>query len=318
IQCSLKDATLAEYRDDIADHYVALSYVWGDANDKRCIMVDGKRLDITASLDSALRHIRDARRVLHVWADGVCINQNDVVDRNRQVRLMGEIYSSAEHTIIFLGVSSPQCEFALKRIKALLSKSQMKSTNDPTTGKYIESIIEDNILAHAWFTRVWIFQELLLSKDPWLQCGVTRIRWEFFCNYVLCSASSLWKPESRIVLENMNQSRINLKMSLETGVDNSDEASNAIPDTTLFTYMSIRRGYGLSDPRDMVYAHVGLTPIKTRHTISIDYDKTVAQTYEDIALFCMEAIGVLPMLLFVEKVQPEQRRRSLPSWVPDW
>jgi hypothetical protein len=32
----------------------------------------------------------------------------------------------------------------------------------------------------------------------------------------------------------------------------------------------------------------------------------------------MEAIGVLPMLLFVEKVQPEQRRRSLPSWVPDW
>jgi hypothetical protein len=66
IQCSLKDATLAEYRDDIADHYVALSYVWGDANDKRCIMVDGKRFNITASLDSALRHIRDARRVLRV------------------------------------------------------------------------------------------------------------------------------------------------------------------------------------------------------------------------------------------------------------
>jgi hypothetical protein len=173
----------------------------------------------------------------------------------------------------------------LKNIKTLLSESQEKSLKNPITGKHIESIIEDDILAHAWFNRVWIFQELLLSKDPWLQCGVTRIRWEFFCNYALCSASSLWKPESRIVLENMNKSRINLKMPSETGVDNSDEASNAIPDTTLFTYMSIRRGYGVSDPRDMVYAHVGLTPTKTRHTISIDYDKTVAQTYEDIALF---------------------------------
>jgi hypothetical protein len=285
MQCSLKDATLAEYRDDIADHYVALSYVWGDANDKRCIMVDGKRFNITASLDSALRHIRDARRVLRVWADGVCINQNDAVERNRQVRLMGEIYSTAEHTIIYLGVSSPECEFVLKNIKTLLSESQEKSLKNPITGKHIESIIEDDILAHAWFNRVWIFQELLLSKDPWLQCGVTRIRWEIFCNYVLCSVSSLWKPESRIVLENMNKSRIKLKMPSETGVDNSDKASNAIPDTSLLTYMSIRRGYGVSDPRDMVYAHVGLTPTKTRHTISIDYDKTVAQTYEDIALF---------------------------------
>lgn len=59
IVCSLKDATLAEYRDGIADHYVAISYVWGDENDRRSISVDGKPLDITASLECALRHIRD-------------------------------------------------------------------------------------------------------------------------------------------------------------------------------------------------------------------------------------------------------------------
>ncbi|KAE9381173.1 HET-domain-containing protein [Stipitochalara longipes BDJ] len=178
IQCSLKDATLTEYRHDIADHYVALSYVWGDASDKCFIIVDGKQLNITASLDSALRHIRDIRRVLHVWADGVCINQNDVEDRNRQVRLMGEIYSTAEHTIIFLGLSSPQCEFAIKSVESLLSEPQTDSSANPLKKEHIESIIEDEILARSWSTRIWIFQELLLSRDPWLQSGLSQIGWD--------------------------------------------------------------------------------------------------------------------------------------------
>ena len=34
-----------------------------------------------------------------------------------------------------------------------------------------------DILEGPWFTRVWVFQELLLSRDPWLQCGSQRIRW---------------------------------------------------------------------------------------------------------------------------------------------
>jgi hypothetical protein len=92
VECFLKDTTLAECRDDIGDHYIALSYVWGDQTDRRSMSVDGRRLEITASLDSALRYIRDHRRVLHIWADGVCINQKDTHDRNRQVRLMGDIY----------------------------------------------------------------------------------------------------------------------------------------------------------------------------------------------------------------------------------
>jgi hypothetical protein len=101
---------LAYYYHDVVDHYVALSYVWGDETDKRAISIGGKKLGITASLDCALRHIRDRRRMLHVWADGICINQNDVDDRNLQVSQMRSVYSAARHTIIFLGLSSPQCD----------------------------------------------------------------------------------------------------------------------------------------------------------------------------------------------------------------
>ena len=75
IQCSVIHGTLAEYNHDVVDHYVALSYAWGDETDKRAISIEGKKLEITASLDCALRHIRVRHsRMLRIWADGICIN----------------------------------------------------------------------------------------------------------------------------------------------------------------------------------------------------------------------------------------------------
>ncbi|KAF2815181.1 uncharacterized protein BDZ99DRAFT_459116 [Mytilinidion resinicola] len=64
VQCSLLHASLVECEDDIVDHYVALSYVWGDQNNRRAIEVDRRTLNITASLDEALRHLRDHRNTL--------------------------------------------------------------------------------------------------------------------------------------------------------------------------------------------------------------------------------------------------------------
>jgi len=77
IRCDLRTECL----DDQPD-YDALSYVWGGATLRRQISVDGAKLEITASLDCALRHLRDQSRLLRVWADGICINQNDFEDRN--------------------------------------------------------------------------------------------------------------------------------------------------------------------------------------------------------------------------------------------
>lgn len=72
IQCSLITTTLLEYDNNVVYHYIALSYVWGDQN-RRAISIDGKRFDITATLESALRHIRDPKSQLIIWADGICL-----------------------------------------------------------------------------------------------------------------------------------------------------------------------------------------------------------------------------------------------------
>lgn len=82
LACNLNYSTLSHYDNSVIDNYVALSYVWGDASDRRTISVDGKALSITANLDSSLRYIRDSERDMEVWADGICIGQSDIVDKN--------------------------------------------------------------------------------------------------------------------------------------------------------------------------------------------------------------------------------------------
>ncbi|KAH8587775.1 hypothetical protein B0O99DRAFT_731908 [Bisporella sp. PMI_857] len=79
-----------------------------------------------------------------------------------------------------------------------------------------ERVIEEEILARPWFTRVWILQELFLSQDPWLQCGKSRVRWNVFCKQVMASNSSSWKYMSRFVLENMRNSRSKFRVTNES------------------------------------------------------------------------------------------------------
>jgi len=318
IECSLKDATLAEYRDDICDHYIAISYVWGDQDDTRTISVDGKRLQITASLDSALRHVRDHRRVLRVWADGVCINQKDVHDRNRQVRLMGDIYSIAQHTIIFLGLSSPEIDSVLQSSASgsqppVQSEESLGTSFQEIPTRQLVIIVEDEILSRPWFTRVWILQELVLSQDPWLQCGRSRVRWQMFGRTVskYCHSSSYAVTVFSDMSERWTQARGARKKSRdEFGIE---EALGQ----DLLELISARAVCGVSDPRDMIYAHLGLVGAETRNMVPIDYEKTVAQLYASMTGLYAQWIGIWNIITFAG-VEPERRDPSLPSWVVDW
>ena len=40
---------------------------------------------------------------LQIWADAVCINQNDLDERSSQVNIMSDIYSGAKNCQIWLG-----------------------------------------------------------------------------------------------------------------------------------------------------------------------------------------------------------------------
>ncbi|XXG99905.1 hypothetical protein Hte_006246 [Hypoxylon texense] len=104
ISCELVITTLDE-----APYLEALSYVWGSPLPRMPIQCSGGAIEIGPSLHNALRYLRQESATRTLWADALCINQDDVQERNAQVRLMGELYKRATKTLIWL-VEDPEEE----------------------------------------------------------------------------------------------------------------------------------------------------------------------------------------------------------------
>jgi hypothetical protein len=82
----------------------ALSYTWGDVNKKGSIVLEGHEFPVTENLLAALRHLCNVNRepipteksvVSYWWIDAICINQDNILERNEQVSLMTRIYKKA-------------------------------------------------------------------------------------------------------------------------------------------------------------------------------------------------------------------------------
>lgn len=203
VRCSLVVGSLDFYETDLVEHYIALSYVWGDASDTRRVVVDEEKyVTVTASLDTALRYMRDAKRTFLVWADALCINQLDIEERNQQVMIMARIYGTARSTIISLGEGSSEAhrlvqeiifkdsqsmDDAVSRSHRQLSLPHPTSQSTPAFGTTYDECESkyDCVLGAEWFNRVWVLQELVLSRDQWLYIGHSRIRWNTFSGAAL-------------------------------------------------------------------------------------------------------------------------------------
>jgi hypothetical protein len=70
---------------------------------------------------------------------------------------MGQIYSGPATTIIYLGPADANS----KECHCILSDSQ---GHTPTDAVALASIFQNE-----WFTRVWVFQKLVLSSNPCVQ-----------------------------------------------------------------------------------------------------------------------------------------------------
>ncbi|KAK1523913.1 HET domain-containing protein [Colletotrichum costaricense] len=309
---SLRNTTLAECDYDLIDPYTALSYVWGTSERAcRIRLVDGGGREhlfaITASLDDALRDLRDPTRVRRVWADALCIDQDNVDERNAQVRLMGQIYSTAHSTVIHLGHLTPDVTevFSVPRDFA----PEPGTDNGESTA--VAAIGEGgpwSLLSKTWFERVWVFQELVLSRDPWVQCGSRRIRWREFCAFFLGAAGKGSSPraqndeERRRVLADMNaswasQSRLPLHRAIKA-----------------------RRGLGATNPADFVYATFGIiSDLGTvEQYLQIDYNMSVGRTFGKVAQYMFYELGIEQMVFHVDDAPASKRVDGLPSWAPDW
>ncbi|KAM0263718.1 hypothetical protein ACHAQJ_001032 [Trichoderma viride] len=115
--------------------YIALSYVWGDEKDTAEIYLDGIRVTIRANLEAALVQLRKYPRIqqgFRIWVDALCINQDDVEERARQVAIMKDIYASAWHVTVWLGPEANNSNLAITAMQYLSLRM-----NDPDPLQHI-------------------------------------------------------------------------------------------------------------------------------------------------------------------------------------
>jgi hypothetical protein len=85
------------------EKYEPPSYVWGNPNRCHEITCDGRSLGLTKSLGGALRRLRRREQPRRLWADQVCIDQDNAKERNHQIQFMNTIYKNADHVVVWLG-----------------------------------------------------------------------------------------------------------------------------------------------------------------------------------------------------------------------
>jgi hypothetical protein len=95
------------------------------------------------------------------------------------------------------------------------------------------------------------------------------------------------------------------------------------PEISLLQLLSSRRGIGVSDPRDILFAHIGVSGLAEQkdnnhqELIRVDYGQECSQVYEKIAKYFIEKHNDFRVLSHVEDINLDERRYGCVSWAPD-
>ena len=160
ITCSLIHSNLRHPR-----RYIALSYAWGEPlyhsieSHRQSLLagvyieVNGHRVSVGTNLYSALRHLRDPQYSRTFWIDAICINQENIDEKDHQVDLMKEIYQKARLVTAWLGESHGHSQVIMRLAKEV-SSEKLSSQRQHTLYRAIRSR-EYNFceVYRAFFTR---------------------------------------------------------------------------------------------------------------------------------------------------------------------
>jgi hypothetical protein len=332
IRCSL----LPVYLQNDCPEFEAPSYTWGQSYSPRHIVLNGSPFAITLSLYGALKQLRrnDVSRVL--WVDALSIDQSNIPERSEQVSLMKLIYASASNVIIWLGEESVSTRHAMDLLCSaseqvdphtwLSDRLKITFQSDTTQWKALLSLFRKD-----YWSRMWIIQETAVATKLEIVCGSLRCKWE-----VALAAQSAWMNFKAMMLSREQQDIID---SMEGSV--SLEVTPALLPTLIqknngpMTLSINRHNFRLArasslvgllqrnwtaqatDPRDRIFALLGLATDCQRPTLPADYSLSQWEVYLRMMNFLLENYGNLDIIAYSGLWYfPRPGHFLNPSWTP--
>lgn len=302
--------------------YEAVSYVWGPPIMTSSLMCDGIEVKVTGTIYSLLRCLRHEDSPRRLWIDAVCINQADIQERNFQVSLMKQIYANASRVLIWLGDQQDDTwDIAYIFAKWQVTRREKFGAERVEYHKMQEKIGYDRRLldtirrlsARAWFHRVWTFQEACLAQQAVVLEGQFQIQW----SALLTAATDL---EHYNLLQYAFGSAGDSIVALTRWSSVLANTSGGYgPDRgmypSLLDLLILTRNLEATDPRDKIYAVLGVLEEQKNPGVFPDYTASVEELFIGTAQKIIRRDGDLSIL---SNCFGSLEDTELPSWVPDW
>ena len=333
-----------------APPYECISYVWGrtkDTEEIQCRLSPNSQLyslSITSSLAGILRRLRYSDKNRLVWADGICINQQDLLERQHQVTMMGKIYGQAAAVAIWLGQSDQDTQPAIELMSVISDRCRAfvhpqgisladwekklvesehfldylperddaiaSTSQDPRTTSL------DKLFGRQWFRRTWVIQEVAKCNTITVYCGALYTPWSLIA---LAASWCLYGPGSYDM-----QERFRNVDGISNAVFMRDKVWQTADTVTFFHLLGRGKDFDATDSRDKVYAMLsypigrlsGGSSSAFQFNIIPDYTKTTAEVYTLVVLQSVQLRQDLEVLSYVD--HGPAIATDYPSWIPRW
>ncbi|KAF2261447.1 hypothetical protein CC78DRAFT_619404 [Lojkania enalia] len=369
---TLLTLSMHPFRLESAPKFNALSYTWGnpmvpfsslyvedneDSVRKYSVEVDGRKLLVTKNLLDALYEIRRMEaKGEFLWVDGICINQDDIIERGFQVAIMGEIFKTCTNVIVWFGPTDEFFHNAFKFMDAISKippQSYQNISHPPwrsrakvlldlgaeTTPHYTHWIAFAAFLCRPWFSRTWVVQEMALPLNVTLLCGSLTFPWSHLAHTLDFLRRTDWyKHISTLqdIADTFHQELLAGKEMFHRMLENASD--DDIYSRALWLYwvrtdihsgrpvdyfeelIILNRHRKSSNPRDQIFAMLGLAHNDQSRLIKPNYSIEVSNLFTFVTTLALHYHRHESNLRFLEQVEMKliEGGLDLPSWVPDY
>jgi hypothetical protein len=254
---------------------------------------------------------------------------------------MRDVYAKAERTVVWLGESrdtddaafevirqareatkgldyaSPEAAAALASIVFEASDSENKLFNDR-----METVLV-SLVGRQWFERMWVIQEVVVASQVRITCGLHEIDWEDFLALFL---GLVHYPRVFDSIRSLPDEQRRLLQLIQT-ITLIWIEYNHTPTLRLIEILRVINSHKVTDPKDRVYALLGLIRDEMVATVKIDYNLDLRGVYIQTAKCCLSsaqpfltlsAASTSTLTAVSESSWGMTRCQGLPSWVPDF
>lgn len=220
----------------------------------------------------------------------------------RSPRMIGSVFKLIEMlSVLFNIMKTMGASRGYDLWKTNVSSEDMVIMNDIHVWERLSRLFH-----REWFERLWIIQELGVSRNPVIQCGISVLPW----GRIESAAALILRPNNANFPDHIK--RILPLMGAHRLTQVAINSMRNVDKGNILTALWFTRPAKCLDPRDRLFAILGV--VEDSKDIEIDYASSVGHVYKQWAtkrIIRTESLDVL------SACADSGRTGELPSWVPD-